>query len=121
MALSLVKTALFALLLAPAQGLSINKRSVDRYTVDAEVVAPEKALEKRALAFPATPIAGWNFKACWIDSVGARTLTGASYINGNTMTIEVCINLCAGGNFIYAGMEYSDECCKFSSHVASDF
>ena len=41
-----------------------------------------------------------------------RTLTGASYSNITGMTIESCIAYCDSQGFIYAGTEYSYECCK---------
>jgi WSC domain len=45
------------------------------------------------------------------DSVGARTLSPGYYADGNAMTEESCINYCAGLNYIYAGVEYSTQCC----------
>ena len=48
------------------------------------------------------------------DSVGARTLTEATYNSGNAMTDEACVSFCISKNFIYAGTEYAGECCKFS-------
>jgi hypothetical protein len=29
------------------------------------------------------------------------------------MTVESCVNFCNGKNYIYAGVEYAQECCKF--------
>ena len=50
------------------------------------------------------------------DNVGSRTLSGASYINSTGMTVESCINFCSTGAnaYIYAGVEYADECCQFN-------
>ena len=48
------------------------------------------------------------------DNVGARTLSSASYANSNSMTVESCISFCSPGSnsYIYAGVEYADECCE---------
>jgi hypothetical protein len=46
------------------------------------------------------------------DNVGGiRTLSSNSEA-GDYMTEETCINFCNGLGYIYAGVEYSDECCK---------
>ena len=29
------------------------------------------------------------------------------------MTVESCVNFCNGKKYIYAGVEYAQECCKF--------
>jgi hypothetical protein len=29
------------------------------------------------------------------------------------MTVENCVNFCNGQNYIYAGVEYAQECCKY--------
>ena len=46
------------------------------------------------------------------DNVGARTLTSASYTDTKNMTVENCVNFCNGQKYIYAGVEYAQECCK---------
>jgi hypothetical protein len=46
------------------------------------------------------------------DNVGGRTLTSASYTDAVNMTVESCVNFCNGQNYIYAGIEYAQECCK---------
>jgi len=46
------------------------------------------------------------------DNVGARTLTSASYTDTKDMTVENCVNFCNGQKYIYAGVEYAQECCK---------
>jgi hypothetical protein len=104
MAPSFFSATFVSLLLASANALSIDRRN-------AELALEAEILHKRALTIPASPVTGWNFKSCWIDNTGSRTLNGAS-MTSNTLTIESCINFCAAGNYVYAGMEYSDECCK---------
>lgn len=56
------------------------------------------------------------------DDPGTRTLSSAVYIDYNAMTIESCIDFCSGDvnkypdqpdSYIYAGVEYSQECCEF--------
>jgi hypothetical protein len=46
------------------------------------------------------------------DNVAARTLTSAGYTNATDMTVENCVNYCNTRNFIYAGVEYGQECCE---------
>jgi len=46
------------------------------------------------------------------DNVAARTLTSAGYTDTTNMTVENCVNFCNKQNFIYAGAEFGQECCK---------
>ncbi|KAI9462093.1 copper radical oxidase-like protein [Boletus coccyginus] len=54
------------------------------------------------------------------DNVGHRTLSSASYASGTSMTVESCVNFCStGGNsYVYAGVEYADECYCGNSFAA---
>jgi WSC domain len=47
------------------------------------------------------------------DNVGGHTLTSATYTDTVNMTVESCVNFCNGQNYIYAGVEYAQECCKY--------
>ena len=51
------------------------------------------------------------------EATNGRALKGATYADGNAMTEENCINYCASKSYIYAGVEYSSECCKFLSNT----
>jgi len=53
---------------------------------------------------------GWSSLGCYLDNVGGRTLTSASYTDPVNMTVENCVNFCNGQNYIYAGVEYAQEC-----------
>ena len=64
---------------------------------------------KRALSLPNDLPAGWSYTGCYTDSVGARTLPGATF-NGNTMTDESCVSFCLNKGYPYAGTEYGGEC-----------
>jgi WSC domain len=46
------------------------------------------------------------------DNVAARTLTSVGYTDAKNMTVENCVNFCNTQDFIYAGAEYGQECCK---------
>ena len=50
------------------------------------------------------------------DDVGSRTLSAASYANATGMTVESCVSFCSTGSnsYVYAGVEYADECCETS-------
>jgi len=52
--------------------------------------------------------------------VGDRTLSSASYADGTGMTVESCISFCSTGSnsYIYAGVEYADECYCGNSFTA---
>jgi hypothetical protein len=50
---------------------------------------------------------------------GVRTLSGGGYDDAAAMTEESCISYCSGQDFIYAGVEYGDECCKSKAFVPS--
>lgn len=52
-----------------------------------------------------------SLKLTSLGSDVGRTLTGASYSN-STMTDEQCVAYCDSKGFIYAGTEYSSQCCE---------
>ena len=58
---------------------------------------------------------GWTSSGCYTDNVNSRTLYSAAYNDGTAMTEESCIAYCSGKGYSYAGVEYSQECCKSSS------
>lgn len=45
------------------------------------------------------------------DSPNGRTLASASFTNTTSMTTESCIDFCDAQGFVYAGTEWSQECC----------
>lgn len=49
------------------------------------------------------------------SDVPGRTLTGGGYASDTLMTDEACITYCQNNGFIYAGTDYSSQCCKFPS------
>jgi len=61
-------------------------------------------LQQRALP------TGWSLVGCYLDNVGGKTLTSASYTDTVNMTVESCVNFCNNQNYIYAGVEYAQEC-----------
>lgn len=52
---------------------------------------------------------GWTYAGCGTDSVSHRALDDAATASDN-MTVEMCVDFCATGNFAYAGLEYAREC-----------
>lgn len=44
------------------------------------------------------------------DNPGARSLTGSAFTDTEKMTVESCVNFCAQGGFIFAGLEFSQVC-----------
>ncbi|KAF9484627.1 copper radical oxidase [Pholiota conissans] len=65
---------------------------------------------ERRVSVPTTLPGTWTFQGCVTDSTGSRTLTGATTADGTGMTIENCINFCAASNWVFAGVEFGDEC-----------
>lgn len=59
---------------------------------------------------------GWAYQGCYTDSVPARSLAAGTAVAGGAgaMTVQACTTACRAGNYIYAGVEYSTECCKSS-------
>ena len=63
-----------------------------------------------------------NFRSClWSviltlgrEGTTGRTLTTGMSVTGGSaaMTVELCTSACQAANFIYAGVEYAQECCK---------
>ncbi|KAJ7659270.1 copper radical oxidase [Mycena polygramma] len=52
----------------------------------------------------------WSSIGCFTDNTAARTLTGASTTDLVNMTVENCIGFCEGKQFIFAGLEFMQEC-----------
>ena len=70
-----------------------------------------EVLDKRAGVVSTTLPGTWTYQGCYTDP-GPRTLADASYINTTGMTEQSCISYCSTLGYIYAGTEYSQECCK---------
>jgi hypothetical protein len=66
-------------------------------------------LDKRAAGISSTLPTTWTYQGCYSDP-GPRTLSGPSYVNSTAMTDETCIGFCSEQYYIYAGLEYSQEC-----------
>jgi hypothetical protein len=62
---------------------------------------------------PSTLPGTWTYQGCYTDP-GPRTLGGLSFVNSTSMTDSMCISYCDGKGYIYAGTEYSQECCTYS-------
>ncbi len=68
-------------------------------------------LERASPAVPATLPGTWTSKGCYTDG-NPRTLADKTYMDTTGMTVESCISFCDGAGFVYAGVEYAQECCK---------
>jgi hypothetical protein len=71
------------------------------------------ALEKRAPVVPNTLRGTWKYQGCYTEN-GPRTLSGPGTTSNTLMTAEYCIAFCDSQKMLYAGTEYSSECCKCS-------
>lgn len=76
--------------------------------------ADSVGLAKRAAGPPGVLPGTWKYQGCYRDA-NPRTLSGPNYVDTVGMTAAQCIAFCERQNpgFIYAGTEYSQECCKF--------
>ncbi|KAH0556930.1 hypothetical protein GP486_005282 [Trichoglossum hirsutum] len=52
---------------------------------------------------------GWEYVGCGHDSSSDRTFKGDSFRDA-AMTVEKCVNFCAGKGFTFAGLEFTNEC-----------
>jgi len=50
-------------------------------------------------------VGAYTWAGCYTEATNSRALTGASEINYNTMTVEICAAFCA--SFTMFGVEYS--------------
>lgn len=65
-----------------------------------------------------TPTGGWQFRGCYTDIVGQRTLLNSEATPGGApaMTVESCQVVCQGLGYTLAGLEYAQECCESCSY-----
>ncbi|PVF97904.1 WSC-domain-containing protein [Serendipita vermifera] len=59
-------------------------------------------------------VGAWEYQDCYSDSIDIRTLSPRVWVDGS-MTVEKCVNKCFEGGFMYAGLEYANECCCSNS------
>ncbi|KAJ7364626.1 glyoxal oxidase N-terminus-domain-containing protein [Mycena albidolilacea] len=59
---------------------------------------------------PSSLPGNWTTIGCYTDNTGARTLTGASFVDPVNMTVENCISFCDSKHFVFAGVEFMQEC-----------
>ncbi|KAA1470743.1 copper radical oxidase [Dentipellis sp. KUC8613] len=52
----------------------------------------------------------WSSLGCYTDNPGARTLSSASFVSTDNMTVESCVSFCDSQAFIFAGVEFAQEC-----------
>ncbi|KAJ7701835.1 WSC domain-containing protein, partial [Mycena rosella] len=78
---------------------------------------------------------GWAYAGCKKDTSTARLLTGTSHLltttilepnaasgysfTNSALTVESCISTCASRGFIYAGVEYANECYCGSGYATT--
>ncbi|KAJ6606060.1 WSC domain-containing protein [Mycena vulgaris] len=51
----------------------------------------------------------WSLAGCFTDISTARTLAATGMVSTN-LTVDSCIAFCAAGNYIFAGVEFGQEC-----------
>ncbi|SJL08884.1 related to glyoxal oxidase precursor [Armillaria ostoyae] len=74
----------------------------------------------RRQSIPTDLPANWTSLGCFTDTQGTRTLSLSSFTSGDNMTVPNCIDFCGDGGFIYAGVEYSQECYCGNNIEAED-
>lgn len=53
---------------------------------------------------------GWNYAGCYIDNANGGRVLRNGQPDSDTLTIESCVNTCAGLGYTVAGAEYSTQC-----------
>ncbi|KXX74964.1 putative fungistatic metabolite [Madurella mycetomatis] len=95
-------------------------RASPRKTLFSSLLLSSVPLSLAQLSVPTELPDEWEYEGCYTDVPG-RTLTGASYADGEAMTNEACMAFCASRGFQYAGTEYSVECfCGNSLSAGSE-
>ncbi|KAF8576591.1 WSC-domain-containing protein [Ramaria rubella] len=54
--------------------------------------------------------AQWAFLGCFQENLNSRVLSAATFTNSTSMTIEACVNFCNSQSFVYAGLEFGEQC-----------
>jgi len=64
-----------------------------------------------ATVFPST--SKWEYLGCQSETTSLNNTNGMRALNGginealDSMTVDTCLNFCAGGSFAFAGLEYT--------------
>lgn len=64
-----------------------------------------------ATVFPST--SKWEYFGCQNETTNLNNTNGVRALNGGTqealdgMTVDTCLNFCAGGSYAFAGLEYT--------------
>ncbi|KAL6310273.1 copper radical oxidase [Sparassis latifolia] len=64
---------------------------------------------RQSVSGPNLP-ASWTSQGCYTDNPASRTLTGSTYTDTTNMTVESCVSFCIADSYVYAGVEYAQEC-----------
>ncbi|WWD04019.1 hypothetical protein V865_002082 [Kwoniella europaea PYCC6329] len=63
---------------------------------------------------------GWSSVGCIVDNTNSRALPGVSSTNANNNTIQGCVSSCASKGYLFAGVEYGQECwCSNTATLTS--
>lgn len=89
-----------------------NGKALAIYSDNVDVYPDTIALFQAATTTITTGI--WPFLGCYTDSIQARTLSHYVTVPGGqgAMTIEACQATCQALGYIFAGVEFAQECCK---------
>lgn len=82
----------------------------------AEVLLNKRVAHTRDAALPPTVVPAtlpgtWTYQGCYTEN-GPRTLNGKMTASNTLMTDEYCISFCDQNGYLYAGTEYTSECCE---------
>ncbi|KAJ7186433.1 copper radical oxidase [Mycena filopes] len=65
---------------------------------------------QRRQGIPPTLPGNWSSVGCYTDSAAARTLSALATADVVNMTVENCIDFCDSKQFVFAGVEFMQEC-----------
>ncbi len=93
--------------------LLLLSTSCDARSLPKSLREPIAAPPVKRADIPTTLPGNWSSYGCLSDSVASRSLNEKTYLDTTGLTVETCIGFCSDADYIYAGMEYSQECCTF--------
>ncbi|KAJ3928765.1 MAG: WSC domain-containing protein [Lentinula lateritia] len=69
---------------------------------------------------PVNKIGDWSLVGCFTDISTARTLSAASLPASGNLTLETCVAFCDSVDYIFAGVEFAQECyCDSTIQIPS--
>ncbi|RDW56584.1 hypothetical protein BP5796_13049 [Coleophoma crateriformis] len=81
-------------------------------TSSAPVSTPTTTSYNDTISNVTSPVSGWSYTGCYIDSTSKRVLSGIEFANvgQHAVTNTKCINYCSSRGYSISGTEYGGQC-----------